>query len=68
MDDIVKCTVFLVDMDHFGAVNEVYQKFFVGQSLPARAVVEVSRLPKDVGVEVEAIAIKQAPAQDQIFQ
>ena len=37
MDEVVKCTVFLTNMDDFGAINEVYQKFFTGQALPARA-------------------------------
>ena len=67
MDEVVKCTIFLTDMDNFDAVNQVYQKFFVGSSLPARAAVEVSRLPKDVGVEVECIAMKQGASPDQLF-
>ena len=58
INDIVKCTIFVRDMNDFAAINEVYQGFFTGQSLPARAVVEVSGLPKDVGVEIEAIAMK----------
>ena len=67
MDEVVKCTVFLTNMDDFGAVNEVYQKFFTGQALPARAAVEVSRLPKDVNVEVECIAVKAGSSTDQLF-
>lgn len=67
MDEVVKCTIFLTNMDDFSAVNEVYQKFFVGASLPARAAVEVSRLPKDVGVEVECIAMKKAASPDELF-
>ena len=58
MDEIVKVTIFLTDMENFGAVNEVYQRYFTGFALPARAAVEVSRLPKDVGIEVEAIGMK----------
>ena len=52
---IVRMTVYLKDMNEFAAVNEVYATFFDG-SYPARVCVEVSRLPKDVGVEIDAIA------------
>lgn len=55
LDDVVKVTVYLKDMNDFGAMNEVYAEYF-GSSKPARAAVEVSRLPKDVRIEVEAIA------------
>jgi len=55
--DIVKCQVFLRDMNDFTAVNEVYASFF-GTHTPARIAVEVSRLPKDVGVEIDAICVK----------
>lgn len=55
--DIVKCTVFLKDMNHFKDMNEVYAEFFK-EHKPARAAVEVARLPKDVLVEIEAICIK----------
>ncbi len=54
-DNIIKTTIFLTDMNDFGAVNEVYASFF-GDSYPARSCVEVSRLPKGVDVEIEAIA------------
>ena len=54
MADVVKCTVFLADMGEFAAMNEVYARFFTDNP-PARAAVEVSRLPKDVRVEIEAI-------------
>ncbi|MEK7368033.1 MAG: RidA family protein [Planctomycetota bacterium] len=53
---VVKTTIFLANMEDYGAVNEVYAGFFK-DSRPARATVEASRLPKDVGVEIEAIAI-----------
>jgi len=56
LSDVVKCTVFLADMDDFTAMNEVYGSFFT-KNPPARAAVEVSRLPKDVKVEIEAIVI-----------
>lgn len=55
MDDVVKATVFIRDMGQFAAINEVYATFFPGDP-PARSVVEVSRLPKDVLVEVELVA------------
>ena len=55
LDNVIKVTVFIRDMDEFGAINEVYRTFFSGEP-PARSVVEVSRLPKDVLVEVEMIA------------
>jgi len=58
-DDVVKCLVFLKDMNDFAAVNEVYKNYFgAGEVLPARSCVEVSRLPGDMLVEVEAIAVK----------
>ncbi len=55
MRDLVKVTIFLTDMNDFGAVNAVYATFF-DQAPPARACVEVSRLPKDARIEIEAIA------------
>ncbi len=68
MDDVVKVTIFLTDMKQFDAVNEVYTKFFVGQMLPARAVVGVAALPKEVNVEVEAVAVKKGmSAMDELF-
>lgn len=54
MDDVLKTTVFLSDMNNFAAMNEVYATFFT--SFPARSAVEVARLPKDALVEIEAIA------------
>ena len=56
MDDLVRCTVFLKDMNEFAAMNEVYAEFFK-EPYPARTTVEVARLPKDVKVEVDAIAM-----------
>ncbi|MEQ8467074.1 RidA family protein [Coleofasciculus sp. E1-EBD-02] len=57
MQDIVKTTVFLSDMNNFAAMNQVYARYFDEASAPARACVEVSRLPKDVLVEIECIAV-----------
>ena len=56
--DIVKTTVFIKDMNDFGAVNAVYADFF-GDSKPARSCVEVARLPKDGLVEIEFFAVKE---------
>ena len=53
---VVKSTVFIKDMNEFAQINEVYAEFF-GENKPARACVEVARLPKDVKVEIEVIAI-----------
>ncbi len=53
--DVVKCTVFVKDLDHFGAINAVYGTFF-GEAPPARATVEVARLPMDVLVEIDCVA------------
>ena len=57
MDRVVKTTVFISDMNDFAAVNEVYAAFFP-EPCPARSCVEDSRLPKDVKLEIEAIAVK----------
>jgi len=57
LQDVVKCTCFLKDMNDFVRFNGVYEKYF-GEILPARETVEVSRLPKDVRVEVSAICGK----------
>ena len=57
MGAVVKTTVFLQDMNDFAAMNEVYAQFFQ-EPYPARSAVQVARLPKDVLVEIEAIAVK----------
>lgn len=57
MNNVIKTTVFIKEMNDFGAINEVYATFFEGD-FPARSCVEVARLPKDVMLEVEAIATK----------
>ena len=54
LEDILKCTCFLQDMEHFARFNSVYSTYFA-DVLPARETVEVSRLPKDVLVEISAI-------------
>ena len=58
MDQVIKTTVFLSDMNNFGAMNEVYATFFTEGNYPARSAVEVARLPKDALVEIEVIAVK----------
>lgn len=55
--NVVKTTVFLVDMNDFAAMNAVYARYFDAATAPARACVQVSRLPKDVLVEIECIAV-----------
>ena len=57
MENIIKTTVFLKDMNDFAAMNEVYASFFTSEP-PARSAVEVARLPKDALVEIEAIAVR----------
>lgn len=55
--DVVKTTVFLVDLNDFAAMNAVYAQYFDQATAPARACVQVSRLPKDVLVEIDCIAV-----------
>lgn len=57
LENVIKSTVFLKDMMDFNSMNEVYNEYFK-TSMPARSTVEVSRLPKDVRVEIEVIAFK----------
>ncbi len=58
IEDVVKTVVFIKDMDDFAKVNEIYAKYF-DKECPARSCVEVARLPKDVLIEIEAIAAKK---------
>jgi len=55
--DAVRATVFMSDMDNYGKINEVYKQYFT-ENPPARAAVQVARLPKDVQVEISLIAVK----------
>ena len=57
LENVVKTTVFLKDMNDFGAMNEVYATFFPSNP-PARSAVQVGKLPRDAMVEIEAIAVK----------
>ena len=56
-DDVIKCSIFLKDMNNFELVNDIYASYF-NKSFPARETVEVARLPKDVNVEISFIASK----------
>ena len=56
MENVLRCTVFLKNMDDFAAMNEVYGRYFT-KDPPARSTVEVARLPKDVLVEIDVIAL-----------
>ncbi|WP_042664287.1 Rid family detoxifying hydrolase [Haloferax sp. ATB1] len=58
MSDVLKTTVLLDDIDDFDAMNEMYSSYF-GESPPARSAFEAERLPKGVGIEIEAIAEKK---------
>ncbi|MFD1988519.1 RidA family protein [Paenibacillus nicotianae] len=58
LDQVVKTTVFLQDMNDFVAMNEIYGQFFK-EPYPARSAVQVARLPKDALVEIEVIALKK---------
>jgi 2-iminobutanoate/2-iminopropanoate deaminase len=59
LERVVRSTVFLKDMDDFAAMNDVYAKYF-GATAPARSTVEVARLPKDVLVEIDVIAVAKS--------
>jgi len=56
LEDVVKCVIYISDLNDFDAVNKVYGGFFSNHK-PARACVEVARLPKDVKIEIDAIAV-----------
>ncbi|KGG80179.1 RidA family protein [Caloranaerobacter azorensis] len=56
LNDVVKVTLYIKDMNQFSKINEVYEEYF-SENKPARSCIEVARLPKDGNVEVEAIAI-----------
>ncbi len=57
IDQVLKTTVFLLDMNDFAGMNEIYAHYFTQASLPARSAVQVARLPRDALVEIEAIAL-----------
>lgn len=55
MSKVIKTTVFLTDLNDFAKMNEIYATYFVGEK-PARSAIEISKLPKDAKIEIEAIA------------
>ena len=57
-DHVVRCEVYLADIQDYQEVNQVYQKYFKGQAKPARVALEVAKLPKDALVEISCIAVK----------
>ena len=57
LNDVVKSTLYLADINHFAAVNEIYGRYFA-DPMPARETIEASRLPKDSGIELSVIAYK----------
>ena len=59
LQHVLKTTVFLKNMDDFAKVNEVYARWFDGEVKPARSCVQAAKLPKDMPLEIEAIAVKK---------
>jgi len=57
MENVVKTTVFLADMNDFTKMNEVYARYFTGNMLPSRSTIEVAALPKGALIEIEAVAL-----------
>jgi 2-iminobutanoate/2-iminopropanoate deaminase len=57
-ENVIKTSIFISDMNHFGEINTVYGEYFNEESAPARETVEVANLPKFVNVEISAIAVK----------
>ena len=60
LSSVVKTTIFLADMNDFQTVNSIYAEYMTGEILPARSAVQAARLPKDVRIEVELIAVMEA--------
>ena len=54
---VIKTTVFLLDMNEFGTMNEIYKTYFSGSTPPDRSTIQVARLPKDSRVEIEVVAL-----------
>ncbi|WP_026462292.1 RidA family protein [Adhaeribacter aquaticus] len=57
-EQVVKCTIFVKDLNNFVRINTIYGSYFKEENAPARETVEVSRLPKDVNVEISCIAVQ----------
>ncbi len=58
LENVVKTSIFISDMNNFGKINEVYSRYFDSENAPARETVEVANLPKFVNVEISAIAVR----------
>jgi len=56
LNNVIKTTIFLTDLNNFNTVNSIYEKYFKGKNAPARACVEVSSLPKSVLIEIDCVA------------
>lgn len=56
-ENVVKCSIFISDMNNFGKINEIYARYFDAATAPARETVEVACLPKNVNVEISAVAV-----------
>tara|TARA_B100000212_G_scaffold314511_1_gene268098 strand:- start:825 stop:1217 length:393 start_codon:yes stop_codon:yes gene_type:complete len=56
LDNVIKTTIYLTDLDNFQTVNDIYSQFFISEPAPARACVEVSSLPKGVLIEIDCVA------------
>lgn len=56
MENVLKCSVFVTDMENFAAINTIYAEYFPGENPPARELVQVAALPKYVNIEISAIA------------
>jgi 2-iminobutanoate/2-iminopropanoate deaminase len=59
LQDVVKCTIFIRNMDQYGNINQIYKQYFHTEDAPARELVEVSALPKGASIEISAIALKK---------
>ena len=57
LTDVVKCSIFVKDLGNFATINQVYGTYFADATAPARETVEVSRLPRDVEVEISCVAV-----------
>lgn len=57
-DEVARCTIYMTDLEQFATVNSIYGSFFHPERVPARATVQVSRLPKDALVEIDAVAVR----------
>lgn len=66
MDEIVQCRIYVTSLNHFERVEDVYQKQFTSQTLPARTVIQVAALPENAGICIEAQAVRRGEALAQL--